>query len=101
MTPTITITEEAQAFFARNPEPELRKLVDLGIKEYGEFMGGLPVLVDSFDDEESGFSRVSISVEAPAANGSLMGRLMEFGRTWRPRRSRDENRRISFSIRYV
>ena len=100
MTPTITITEEARAFFDRNPDPALRDLVDRSAREYSKFMGGLPLDVHAYADEDSAYVQVSIAVVAPAAP-SLRNRLVEFGKEWISRHSREDRRRIGFSIHYV
>ena len=100
MVPTITITKEAQAFFARNPDPNLRELVDTSAREYSDFMGGLPFEIDAFSDEDSTFVQVYVTVIA-AAGESMMPRLVEFSKGWTPRHSHEERRRISFSVHYV
>ncbi len=100
MTPTITITEEAQAFFARTLDPALRELVDSSARDYSEFMGGLPFEIDAFSDEDSTFVQVYVTVMAPAGE-SMMPRLVEFSKGWTPRHSREERRRVGFSVHYV
>ena len=100
MTPTITVTDEAQAFFAREPDPALRKLVDQGVSEYGEFWGKLPVVVDALEDPETGREDVCIALEVDATKGSMMERYHVFMNGWRSRHSREEQRAVRFSIRY-
>ena len=98
---TITVTDEARAFFERNPYPALRALVDAAVGEYGRFMGGLPVIVDALEDPETGGEEVCVFVEVDSAKGSMMGRHHEFMCGWRPRRTLDELRSVRFSYRYL
>ena len=90
METTITVTDEAREFFARNPDPALRDLVDQGVGEYFEFVGGLPVTVDALENPDTGREDVIVLVEVEAEKGSMRARHHELMNGWRDRRSRKE-----------
>lgn len=100
MPTTATMSDEAREFFARNPDPALRALVDQGVEEYGRFMGG-SVWIDALENPETGREEVIAMVEADASAGSMMARHHEFMNGWRARHPREEWNMVHFSVDYV
>ena len=102
VTPTITITDEAREYFERNPDPALRDLVDRATREYADWFKEERLLLDTDEDPDTGRVQVLVVAEVPAESAeSAMERLTEYMRRWLPAHTREEHRKVGFSVRYV